>query len=519
MEEPKYLFPSMKRILDWNTVIGKQKRGLPFPGKRPDNEPFCYDLQKINKAYLEGNEVYSMNVQFSDNLIAYNSGNGSPFPQKAFYPAIQEALESLSDKSISQYAFASGDKDCRLRVADYLYREGFRSNGEDGTINENQLIFFNSTTEAFSLLMRIICRPGDVVLFTAPTYGLLAYAPERVGAVSEFISLSEEDNWLINPEKLEMAITRINKRLLSSNKNNGGKNPPCVAAFVNINPNNPTGRVMGKDDISILKKINDICVKNAVFVIDDIIYRDICFDMNNQAIPIAFFDGAFSNTITMFGTSKCYGLAGARAGAILADECIIRGLRNELFQLMDSTSLIVSHLLAGAFNTSKERDIYYQNYFEQAIQKYVSNWKLLKIMIDGESEKYTLDDGDRALIELYFLDDAPKVIKSGIKELSIAGNIEPESGFFAIVDFSALLKSRDVESDTTLMSEMDILYYFYRTSNVKLLTGASFAWPYENQAVARMSFAYEKNDLIRMMSQIFNAIKKLELANENHTVC
>ena len=41
----------------------------------------------------------------------------------------------------------------------------------------------------------------------------------------------------------------------------------------------------------------------------------------------------------MFGTSKCDGLAGARAGAVAADEVIIRSLRNRIFQMMDSMSL------------------------------------------------------------------------------------------------------------------------------------------------------------------------------------
>lgn len=506
-QEIIHTLPSLKRIIETNTVIGKTKRGLPYPGGRPDQIPFWGDLQRINRAYIEGNEVYSMGWDIPDSLIAYNSGNGSPLLQKAFYPAIQEAIENLSGTEISQYAYASGDKECRRRVAEYLYKEGFRSNSSDRLINENQLIFFNSTTEAFSLLMKVICRPSDVVLFAAPTYGLLAYAPERVGAVSKIIPLAEEDNWLINPEKLEKAIKCTNKELSSCDKYSY---TPCVTAFVNINPNNPTGRVMGKDEVHILERVNEVCKENAVFVIDDIIYRDLCFDMNNRSIPIAFIEGAFSNTITLFGTSKSFGLAGARAGVVLADECIIRGLRNEVFQLMDSTSLVVSHLLAGSFNDSKERHEYYHQYFEAIISKYMSNWNLMKVLVDGECENCHLDEEDKSIIDKYFTSDATEIITSGIKELKFAGNITPEAGFFALVDFSSLLGYKDAVSDTYLKSEIDILYYFFRAANVKLLTGDSFAWPVGEQVVARMSFAYEKEDLVRMMYQIFSAIKKLD---------
>ena len=94
--------------------------------------------------------------------------------------------------------------------------------------------------------------------------------------------------------------------------------------------------------------------------------------------------------------------------------------------------------------------------------------------------------------------------------MKFAGNITPEAGFFALVDFSSLLGYKDAVSDTYLKSEIDILYYFFRAANVKLLTGDSFAWPVGEQVVARMSFAYEKEDLVRMMYQIFYAIKKLD---------
>lgn len=46
--------------------------------------------------------------------------------------------------------------------------------------------------------------------------------------------------------------------------------------------------------------------------------------MSNKAIPIASSEGTFFNTITLWVTSKSYNLAGTCAGAIFADECIIR---------------------------------------------------------------------------------------------------------------------------------------------------------------------------------------------------
>lgn len=506
MVNNSYTPPSLNRIIENNVVIRTAKRGLPDPGKRPDGTPFSFDLGKIDNAYILGNEVYGMNFDVPSDMFFYNSGNGSPILQNAFYPAIQEAIESLMSTEISQYAYASGDKLCRCRVAEYLNKEGFISDSSNGLINENQIIFFNSTTEAFSLIMKLICRPGDVVLFAAPTYGLLVYAPERVGGISRIIPLSEEDNWMINPDKLEKVIKMINYELRLCDEY---KYIPCVTAFVNINPNNPTGRVMGKNEIHILEELSNVCKRNGVFIIDDLIYRDLSFDMNDKAVPIASLEGAFSNTITMFGTSKSFGLAGVRAGAVVANETVIRGLRNELFQLMDSTSLIVSHVLAASFNVSIEREACYDDYFQNIISIYKFNWNLMKVLIDGETDSHSLDETEKKIVRKYFKEDATAILEIGIKELKIAGNIEPEAGFFVLVDFSSVVGYKDVFTDTLLNNEMDVLYYFYRVANVKLLTGSSFAWPIDNQVVARISYAYEKDDLVKMMRQIYIAIKKL----------
>ena len=99
--------------------------------------------------------------------------------------------------------------------------------------------------------MKVICRPGDVGLFTVPTYGLLAYAPERICAGSRFVQL-REDKRMLNPNRLEDKIW-IAKEVLIAYEIKGYEDTSCVVTFVNINPNNPTGCVMGKDELWILK--------------------------------------------------------------------------------------------------------------------------------------------------------------------------------------------------------------------------------------------------------------------------
>ena len=142
--------------------------------------------------------------------------------------------------------------------------------------------------------------------------------------------LSKEDHFLVNPEKLANKIDEINESLQKVYNRRKGY-IPRVVAFVNANPNNPTGKVMGEKNASLLKEIGEVCLKRGVFIIDDLVYRDLTFDADNLAKPIATIPGMFRNTISLFGLSKSYGMASLRAGFVVADEGIIRELINRIF--------------------------------------------------------------------------------------------------------------------------------------------------------------------------------------------
>ena len=221
-----------------------------------------------------------------------------------------------------------------------------------------------STSMLFNNIVSIISKPGDVILVTGPNYGLFTIRAERAGAEVEIIPLEKEDNYLVNPKKLADKIDDINESLQKVYNRRKGY-VPRVVAFLNANPNNPTGKVMGEKEADLLKEIGEVCLKRGVFIIDDLVYRDITFDKDNLAKPIATIPGMFSNTISLFGLSKSYGLASLRAGFVCADEIIIREIINRTFQEIDSSPDIVGRALAGAFNTSKAREVEYNKYFTE----------------------------------------------------------------------------------------------------------------------------------------------------------
>ena len=204
-------------------------------------------------------------------------------------------------------------------------------------------------------------------------------------------------------------------------------------------------------------------------------------------------------------------MASLRAGFVVADEVIIRELINRIFQGMDSAPDIVGRALAGAFNVRPERDAIYQEYFSKLRTIYQEKYQLLKALVEGIDsisnnsmkekirEKISNQISDSRLLE--------QVLK-GLPYTKFPDNLEPESGFFAILDFT---KVRGMKYKNMIINtERDLLTFFYRTYRTRFLVGQSISWPYPNELVGRVTFAIEDHLIISALSQMNQSLHLLE---------
>ena len=505
---------AIDRLLQQNPNLGERRFGLPEVGGRYDGDSFNPTVQEIADAI----EYYGFEVRDDDitTIPDIDLGSGNPTKYPPFPMAIDEMKKSL-DSYMYKYPYTEGSDDIRKVLLDYIEKEGFinttpynYSDIDDNGLCVHNITFLPSTSIAFNMVVSIISKPGDVVLVTGPNYGLFTIRAERAGAEVEILPLSKEDHFLVNPEKLANKIDEINESLQKVYNRRKGY-IPRVVAFVNANPNNPTGKVMGEKNASLLKEIGEVCLKRGVFIIDDLVYRDLTFDADNLAKPIATIPGMFRNTISLFGLSKSYGMASLRAGFVVADEVIIRELINRIFQGMDSAPDIVGRALAGAFNVRPERDAIYQDYFSKLRIIYQKKYQLLKALVEGIDsikdfsakkkiqEKISNQISDPALLEQAL---------EGLPYTKFPDNLEPESGFFAILDFT---KVRGMKYKNMIINtERDLLTFFYRTYRTRFLVGQSISWPYPNELVGRVTFAIEDNLIISALSQMNQSLHLLE---------
>lgn len=506
---------AIDRLLQQNPNLGERRFGLPEVGGRGDGESFNPTVQEIADAI----EYYGFDVRDNDitTVPDIDLGSGNPTKYPPFPMSIDEMKNSLDSLSMYKYPYTEGADEIRQVLLDYVEKEGFintapynYSDIDDKGLCVHNITFLPSTSIAFNMIVSIISKPGDVVLVTGPNYGLFTIRAERAGAEVEILPLSKEDNWLPNPLKLAEKIDEINDSLQKVYHRRKGY-IPRVVAFVNANPNNPTGKVMGPKQADLLKEIGEVCLKRGVFIIDDLVYRDLTFDSDNLAMPIATIPGMFRNTISLFGLSKSYGMASLRAGFVVADEVIIRELINRIFQGMDSAPDIVGRALAGAFNIRPERDAIYQEYFSKLRKIYQDKYQLLKALVEGidtindESLKCSIIQKVKDVISDSKLQ---KQVLEGLPYTKFPDNLEPESGFFAILDFT---KVRGMKyKNMVINTERDLLTFFYRTYRTRFLVGQSISWPYPNEFVGRVTFALEDEKIISALSQMNQSLHLLE---------
>jgi len=486
---------SIKLLIKEKPYIISKKPGFPNIGLREDKNEYSYSVKKIEEAwYFYDTDLY--NLKTNEKIIKLGSGN--PIKYKSFPCSIQNLKKHFSSNKLYQYPPAAGDENSRKRIANYLIKEGFPK-----YLTIDNVIVTCSTTQGFYLILKSIFRPYDCILMTAPNYGLFAFMPERLNIGVEVIELQENDGFLLDSDKLEIKIKEINKGLYNQYKEKLNY-IPCVRAYLNINPHNPLGTVLSEENIELLNNIADICDKNGVFIIDDLIYRDLTYDRKEIAKPIGTLENYFDNTISLFGLSKSYGLAGVRAGFIVANDKVIRLLRDNLFYIMDSAPYLQALLLSGAYNDSLNRKICYKMYFKKVTSIYQFNCNLVTYLVEGEDYVKGLKKYKeiKNFIKKHIKNNEHyRIVAEGIPCAKI--KIEPNSGFFMLIDFTNL------KNYSNIKTEKELLKYLYEKCGTKFLVGQSFSWPNKNELIIRITYSLEKTDLLEGLFRINIAIREL----------
>ena len=202
------------------------------------------------------------------------------------YPA--EIVQALADpRSIVYEPQPQGSQEARAAAADY-----YRARGCD--VSPEQVTITASTSEAYAYLFKLLADPGDEVLVPRPSYPLFEFlaALESVRVVQ--YPLRYGGRWHIDLEALASGVTERTR------------------AIVLVNPNNPTGSFVKRDE---LRSLTALAAARGLALISDEVFADYAFDADPARAPtLAGVRDAL--TFCLSGLSKVAGLPQMKLGWI-----------------------------------------------------------------------------------------------------------------------------------------------------------------------------------------------------------
>ena len=182
------------------------------------------------------------------------------------------------------------------------------------------------------LALSAILNPGDEVLYLEPVW--VSYPPMIVlaGGTPVGVTLSADDNFRITAEQLRQKIT-----------------PRTKALMVNT-PNNPTGRVLTREE---LDAVVTVALEHDLYVISDEIYETIIFDGRKHYSPAAE-PGMAERTLTVNGLSKSHAMTGWRLGWLAGPTPIMKLATQMNSQTVSSAANFTMHAAVAALKGPKD---------------------------------------------------------------------------------------------------------------------------------------------------------------------
>ena len=197
----------------------------------------------------------------------------------------ENALYSI-ERGHTHYTSNLGMLPLRKEICNYLASD-FQVNYDP----VRECIVTVGVSEALDLVIRAITSPGDEIVYHEPCYVSYNAEVKMAHGVPVAVETREENDFSLDPDDLEKAITSKTRAILL--------NFPC----------NPTGATLTMEQT---RRIADIAVKHDLIVLSDHIYSELTY--GDMTPPIASLPGMKERTVFLHGFSKAFAMTGFRIG-------------------------------------------------------------------------------------------------------------------------------------------------------------------------------------------------------------
>lgn len=280
-------------------VISRSCGGHCILGRMSFSSRFKWNLESNQLAQLIA-EKRRAGARVLDLTESNPTRAGFEFPVAEILPALAQPSAMLYEPQPRGLFVA------REAVAAYYAERGF-------AVDQERIHLTASTSEGYSYLFKLLADQGDNVLVPQPSYPLFDFlaALEGVELRPYELNYLHPAGWQIDFDSIESAIT------------------PSTRAIILVNPNNPTGSFIRRDE---LRRLNEICARHELALIVDEVFSDYAFG-EDQRRAASLVENSEALTFVMSGFSKILALPQMKLGWIVTNGPA--ALRDEAIERLD----------------------------------------------------------------------------------------------------------------------------------------------------------------------------------------
>jgi alanine-synthesizing transaminase len=231
--------------------------------------------QRTQRDYSQNAYARALSEARIRGALTLDLSSGNPTEQGLGFSS--DALAAvLEHPELARYAPAPfGLYSARASVSEDLRRYGL-------SVPPEHIMLTASTSEAYALLFKLLCDPGDAVLVPSPSYPLLDVLAALENVTLIPYRLAYDGEWHIDPESLRAANNAALGR---------------ARAIVTVHPNNPTGSFLKRHELSLLAALN-------LPIISDEVFADYALDGTRKHVASALIAAQHNLVFRLSGLSK-----------------------------------------------------------------------------------------------------------------------------------------------------------------------------------------------------------------------
>ncbi len=320
-------------------------------------------------------------------------------PDIATPQVAMDAIHNFNEKVVA-YSHSAGILSYRKKLVGYY-------KSVDIEVTPDEMIVCAGASEAILFALQSCMDEGDEIIIPEPFYANYNGFAINAGVKVVPIKSEIENGFALPPiADFEKAITSKTKAILL------------------CNPNNPTGYLYSKEELSLVK---DIVLKHDLYLISDEVYREFTYD-GYQHFSVMNLSGLDQNVILIDSVSKRYSACGFRIGVMISKNKEVMTTAMKFAQARLSPPTFGQIASEAAIDTP-------DSYFKEVLAEYKSRRDVVVARINKMDGAFCPNPkGAFYVVAKLPIDDADKFCRWLLEDYNYKGEtvmLAPATGFYA----------------------------------------------------------------------------------------